>query len=254
MSQAFQSIMTVSRDTEQAVETKGARSDAVSTIGTSSRTRDSIDAHSGSSKSVNVAMSVDASVIQLMGVMDDDSDDEYKRVKDPIFGCCCDLIKVCLVVDCIYMMQKINVGITVVLELSVVDPDEYGLRDLDDDEMQAQVARMDMMKIVLVLKEFLGIPFAAIGIYGAAKFKTHLVLCMAIWCCVDLVWSVMTARWLSSIYVAFYINPHFALFMALRSGKISRENYRDKKHCCCAKRRCCAKEHDDCDTDSNSLK
>jgi len=246
--------MTVSRDIEQAVENKRAKGDVVSAIDNSYRTRDSSDAHSRTSKSVNVTMSVDASVIQLMRVMDDDSDDEYERVKDPIFGCCCDLIKVCLVVDCIYMIQKINVGITVLLDQSVVDPDEYGLRDLDDDEMQAQVARMDMMKVILVLKEFLGIPFAAIGIFGAAKFKKYLVLCMAIWCCVDLVWSVMTARWLSSVYVAFYIYPHFALFMALRSGKISRENYSDVKHCCCAKRRCCAKDHDGCDTDSNSLK
>lgn len=226
-------------DIEEAPDSKKDR--FASSIDSSLRTRGSTDDPSRTSKSAAIRVTVDHSVLELMNGGDNYSDDSDETHQDPLFGSCCDLVKVCLIVDSIYIFQKIQVILTILLGLSVIDPDDLNLRVYQDDTVQAEVDRLDMMKIILLLKEGLGIPFAIIGIIGAYRFYKYCVLCMGIWCIADLIWGLLTSRWLSSVYVAFYIYPHFALFFSLKRGWITRENYDEVKHCCCSTKLNCLK-------------
>lgn len=236
--------MAVVSDIEEVNRTRKDRASFVSSIDSSFRTGGETD--EGTSKSGSrIRINFDPSMLELVNGTDDGSCDSDETYKDPVFGSCCDLVKVCLIVDIIYIIQKINVIITIVMGVSVLDPDDLNLREYMDDEIQAEVARLDAYNLMLIVKEAVGIPFAAIGILGAKYFWKYLVLCMAIWCCGDLVWSIATQRWLSSLYVAFYIYPHFALFFALKSSRISRDNYDEVKHCCCAKYCCSTSSQDE---------
>jgi len=210
----------------------------VSTLDTSFNTSGNMSGNNpdSTSKSVRIKMAANPLVLQYVSGMNDDAENADEVYVDPVFGKCCDLRKVCLIIDMIYCFQKISVFVTVLLGLSVVDPDHLGLREYDDDLYQIEVRRMDTLSYILMAKELSGVPFAVIGFIGAYKFYKYPVLTTAIWTCIDLVWSVACSRWLSSAYVAFYIYPHFALFCALKKGRITSENYVDVQHCCCDKK------------------
>jgi len=240
--------MAALNDIEQAPEDyskRGSRGGVPSSIDTSHRTGNLTDDPSRTSKSKQIMMNLDPTVLELIDAGDDYSDDSEKTYQDPLFGSCCDLVKVCLIVDSLYIFQKTQLIITILLGWSVVDPDDLDLRVYEDDQVEAYVSRLDMINIILLLKEGLGIPFGIVGLFGAGayrnkRFYKSMVLTMGIWCIIDFLWGILFQRWLSAVYVAFYIYPHFALFVALHKGRITNENYEDIKHCCCStKKRCC---------------
>jgi len=86
--------------------------------------------------------------------------------------------------------------------------------------------------ILLALKNAIGVLFGLIGILGCCKMYKYCVLATGIWFCVDIIWSFVFRRFVMAILV-FNIYPHYHLFEALWSGKITRDNYRPReKHCC----------------------
>jgi hypothetical protein len=99
-------------------------------------TSGSVDAPSRTSKSdANIMLTVDHNVLMLVTAEDSDTDDSYER-KDPCFGSCCDLVGACIFVDIFYIVKNIQMIITIVVGLSHPYPDDYGLRELDDDQVQ----------------------------------------------------------------------------------------------------------------------
>jgi len=193
----------------------------------------------------SVVFSVDRSVLQLLSAVEDAEHNHHEdhpedRVKDPCFGSCCDLVRACIYIDTFYIFKNIQVIITILLGLSVVDPDDFDLRDFDDDDFQAEVGQYDVLFWILIAKNICGILFASIGILGAWKYNKVLVFVVAFWCCIDLVWSVLTARPIAAVVVAFFIYPHIALFLALKNAKITPDNYESSvDYCCCSNRKCC---------------
>lgn len=192
------------------------------------------------SKSPNVVFAVDPSIFSLISAYKDDdddsnySDDPDDPERDPLLGPCCDLVRAVVYIDIFYILKNINVIITLCVGWLVVDPDYYGLSQYSDDE-----TRLDLVFWILMIKNICGIGFASIGIYGSSRFNKWLVLCTTIFCCIDVLWSIMFERWTATVLTFFFIYPHVALFLALHKGKITRENYADVKHCCCP---CCIKE------------
>lgn len=183
----------------------------------------------------SIMLTVDQNVLRMVTAEDFDNDDFDDR-KDPCFGSCCDLVRACILVDIFYIFKNINIIFTVVFGLSHLDPDDYGMRELDDDQVQESVDRFDFVFIVLIIMNVCGILFASIGIFGACRFYKYLVLITAIWCCIDLVVSALTERYITAVMAAFFIYPNFALFFAFKNGRITRENYKGIQHCCCSGR------------------
>jgi hypothetical protein len=200
------------------------------------------------------ALTVDPSVLRLVSKINDDLDSVYlgsddssegRRRKDFCYGFCCDLIRAVIAIDMFYICQKLQVIVTILLGLSVV-PGDFDRWYYDDDSMMTvELDRQNIMYYTLLTKNALAILFASIGIYGASTFKKYLVLTTGIWCCIELVLSGFLSRWIAVISLAVYIYPHIALFVALHRGRISKENYRDVKHCCFVDKTnfCCTDKH-----------
>jgi len=177
------------------------------------------------------------------------NDSSQTRKADLCCRCCCDLVRACIIVDVCDFLLSIMLVVLSVLGLEIEDKfintidfsvyndsnnndDMMAIDDDDDNEMFRQEVRMSVT--VITIMTGCGILFSLIGILGAYKLQKYLVLCTAIWYCVDFIRSAVTLQWVNSVVVACFAYPHFALFMALRKNKITRENYSaTEKHCCC---------------------
>ena len=186
----------------------------------------------------SIVFSVDSSILESIAAAAaaEDEEDEEEPRRDPLFGSCCDLVRAVIVVDALYIVKSIKMMITILLGLSVTDPDDYNLRWYDDDQIEAIVNQLDKVFWILIIKNICGIIFASIGIYGATRFSKYLVIATIFFCCIDILWSLLFFRWMSALLCVFFIYPHVALFRALSKGKLTRENYHGTKRCCCA---CC---------------
>jgi len=191
------------------------------------------------SGSVSVQMSIDPSVLMLVSGTDDDSD--YEDEKPVLFcGSCCDLLQACIIVDVCYILQKTQIGLVVFMGWGMViedDTNQIGNDDYFTDDYYTEgksplVLLADYVVPILLTKNALGIVFGLISIYGAYRFNQYLVLTTAIWLCIEIIWGVSFERYISSICAIYFTYPHFALFLALRKGRITRENYQDVKSCC----------------------
>ena len=177
------------------------------------------------------------------------------RKADLCCGCCCDLVRACIIVDVFDILLSIMLVVLSVLGLEIddrfintIDFSVYNdsnnnddMMVIDDDDDNNEMVRQDdnsdrllMSVTVITIMTGCGILFSFIGILGAYKLQKYLVLCTAIWYCVDFIRSAVTLQWVNSVVVACFAYPHFALFMALRKNKITRGNYSaTEKHCCC---------------------
>lgn len=182
------------------------------------------------------------------------NDSSQTRKADLCCRCCCDLVRACIIVDVCDFLLSIMLVVLSVLGLEIDDrfintidfsvyndsnnnDDMMVIDDDDDNEMFRQEDNSDRLRMsvtVITIMTGCGILFSLIGILGAYKLQKYLVLCTAIWYCVDFIRSAVTLQWVNSVVVACFAYPHFALFMALRKNKITRENYSaTEKHCCC---------------------
>jgi len=205
---------------------------------------------SKTSKSGSFFVPVDPSILQLATAAagDDDYEDEHGGSGTRFCGSCCDLLRACVIVDIVYIFKNINLIISIWLGMSYVPTtsttDSLGSY-YDDDyysiingEESGEGQQQSMMFWILIGKNLAGIFFATIGIFGAVKFHKWLVLSTTIWCCIDVVLSIFTSRWLAVVLAGFFLYPESSLFLALHNGKITIENYKSVKYCCCCKDRC----------------
>ena len=76
--------------------------------------------------------------------------------------------------------------------------------------------------------------FGTIDICGAVGFRKYFVFATTVWYAIYLV-SVAIEKKVIAMFWVFSLYGHVALFLALRSGTITRENYgKTEKHCCCS--------------------
>lgn len=242
--------MTSSRDIEKAEQSKGdaiaiysmhlppISSDASSISPSTKTTR---------SGAVSVQVSIDPSVLKLVSGTDDDLDCEDDK---PVLFCgsCCDLLRACIIVDICYILQKIQIGITVYKGWGVISNDETVQNQIGDDYYDDDIAvelnernslpvlLADYNQPILLTKNALGIVFGLIALCGCYRFNQYLILTTSIWLCIDIIWGVAFERYLGSLCALYFTYPHFALFLALRKGRITRENYENIRYCCCKRR------------------
>jgi len=80
----------------------------------------------------------------------------------------------------------------------------------------------------------LAIFFNVVGIIGSILYSKYPVLVVAIWYCVDALLYCIYLNLVGAVWVGLYAYPHFAFFLALRNGQITRQNYLEtEKYCCC---------------------
>ena len=87
---------------------------------------------------------------------------------------------------------------------------------------------------------------ALVGLVGSYTFQSIPVLWAAIWYIIDTIMYVVFFNWPAAIIIALYSYPHVALFVALRKGTLTSENYEQtEQHCCCGSG--CSRDDDDDD-------
>ena len=185
-------------------------------------------AHSSKSR---ILLPVEAAVLDMIasyhsaterggGEDDGEDDDEDRRRTQLYFGYCCDMRCASLTVDCLYVPWMIN---SVFFNLGLYEEAlEMGIED---------TGRFNPL-VLLAIKNGIGAFFGVIGIIGCCRMHSCLVLATGIWFCADVLWSLLFGRYVM-LALVFNIYPHFFLFEALRSGKITRDNYRRREQHCC---------------------
>lgn len=151
-------------------------------------------------------------------------------------GSCCDLRKACIIVDSIYLFFVGGAVLLSVTGLRMFERVEWKGSQAEYDDDQVQRAGNDTIMYLAAsdIQLGIGVFFCVLGILGACRFQKYLVLCTAIWYCIDVVLFGIFMNWVSAVFAGAYAYPHFALFLALRSGTMTRENYKvTEQHCCC---------------------
>ena len=144
------------------------------------------------------------------------------------------LLRACIIVNIVYISYALLALLISWWGIAAIDA--LDLSNYDDDqtfERLSDLTDSSAWMVVAIIQLSSGLLFASLGIIGAAKFTHCLVLACGIWYCIDLLISSLFRVWPSALMKGFFAYPHFALFMALKSGKITRENYLVERHCCC---------------------
>mmetsp|Transcript_15837 Transcript_15837/g.36668 ORF Transcript_15837/g.36668 Transcript_15837/m.36668 type:complete len:242 (+) Transcript_15837:143-868(+) len=189
-----------------------------------------ISATESPSKCERSVISIEPSVLQLVTI--GEGVDPNARQAQLCCGCCCDLLRACIIVNIVYISYAILAllvswwGMAPILAMDISDYD-------DDFEIRSDMDDTLSWMVVVIIQLSSGMLFASLGIIGAAKFTPCLVLSCGIWYCIDLLISSLSRVWPAALMKGFFAYPHFALFMALKGGKITRENYLVERHCCC---------------------
>jgi len=199
-----------------------------------------LNSNSSSKGQVSVSMTIasEKKLRETLEILDeDDTQNELKKTR--CFGSCCDLRRACIILNSIYFAFVVF-GITMYslgMDLGKIggttDDNIFQNDDAFEDASEVTFGIDDMLK-TSPIQLGLGIFFAILGIIGACRFNKFLVVGLAIWLCIDAIIYCVFLNWYNAvIVVVVYSYPNFALFLALKNGKISRDNYDSVRYCCC---------------------
>lgn len=178
-----------------------------------------------------------SSALHLVSTGTELLDLEDQRISDLCCGVCCDLVRGCIIVNsCKIVMNILQIllpalGFTDFL-IDTINFDAFA-KAFDDDEVMQSVQGERKINTFVTVVTVCSILFSIVGILGASKFRPCLVLTTGIWYCIDAIRCAVTLQWINIAVNGCFAYPHIALFLALRSGKMSRERYHIEKHCCC---------------------
>lgn len=196
----------------------------------------------GSQSQHGTVISLDRRMLSQVEEQFDDSDERKAQL---CFGSCCDLVRACLIVDSVYFCFMVYINIARWLEweyfvqLALRDGSNgddivYDFNDNDDFRFQESEGFDDCIFCTSMLQGLCGLVFAVVGFVGAYRFNKYLVLLQGIWLTADMILYFVYRNPASGFIIGMYIYPHIALFLALRKGKITRENYyKTEEYCCC---------------------
>lgn len=187
-----------------------------------------ISAADSPSKCERSVISIEPSILQLAfgeGV------DPTARQAELCCGSCCDLLRACIIVNIFYLSYAVLALLLSWWGIAVINA--LDLAEYEDDEIVQDMVQSDAYLVIGIIQVSTGMLCASLGIVGASKFTKGLVLICGIWYCIDLMVSAIFRMWPTALMKGFFAYPHFALYMALKSGTITRENYLIERHCCC---------------------
>lgn len=204
------------------------RSDAPSVVTTNMTSK------STASNSSNVLVAVNPSILQLVTSVEnsDNDEDEYERESHLCCGFCCDLRRACIILDVIQI--SMIVAVTIVIQLDVDPRFVEGFDTVADsaDVDDEVAADFDRRFVETTVRLGGGVLFSVIGILGACLFNRWLVVCTGIWQCIAMVFSMRSRSYTGIVAAASFAYAHIAMFLELRRGKLTRENYAREQACC----------------------
>jgi len=143
--------------------------------------------------------------------------------------CCgffCDLRRACLIVDIVYFCLTALGLIILFRESSYFNLYNSSLSDGGNDNNKPGLSYT-----VSMIKTMCGMCFGLMGIIGATTFHPWLVFATFVWMAIDVISSLFFKEWPTVVFVSLFAYPQFALFLALQSGNLGRDNYSTEKYC-----------------------
>jgi len=182
-------------------------------------------------KSTRIQLPVDPSVLQFMA--EGDSDDDLEQKKAQLFCfCCCDLVRACIVANIVFIGCMVFL-ILISLYQTPFDNQLDLYMDYADDVVDKPGHQMDQKGIIALSRTSVSMIFALIAIVGAVRKSKHLLVCSTAGYFAMFVMNSMAQRWYGVAACLFFSYPNIHLFLALKSERITAENYQTQKYCCC---------------------
>jgi len=181
--------------------------------------------------------SVDPSVLQQLSTVAEPLATDRQAIL--CCGCCCDLLRACIIVNVInyvYIVAVLFVSWNGIRTIKGLNTDLGEVDYVDDDALndrKSELGNYEGLYFIFIVVELVGLLFTTLGIVGAVKFNRCLVLTCAIWYCFETIFALCVAVWWAAPIKGLFAYPHIALFAALTTGKISRQRYTTERYCCC---------------------
>jgi len=228
------------KDIEEGTKEENGQANAKTSVQTSD-TGDSIS----SGARIRVLATANPAFLSLRDEID--SGDEEIRKAQLCCGSCCDFVRACLVVDCIYVMVLLFLNAKMWLFNDLFNFQGVGRIEMDDsediqlggydDDVYFKDEGMECYFCLTAIQAIVGMAFGLIGAIGAWRFQKYMVLITGIWYLIDAIWYCVLQNYISAFWILGYSYPHIGLFLALRSGKITPENYTTTEKYCCGRDR-----------------
>lgn len=143
-------------------------------------------------------------------------------------GFCCDLVRGCIIANIL------NLCVTIfLLYICLHNDDVHELFLAIDEDPVGLRGILDPRDIIGIIRTSLMIPFAVIGILGAWRFNKYMIICAAIWYMIDLIAGLTIGAWTNVVLSTVYCYAHVHLFLELKNGRITDENYKRTEEYCC---------------------
>jgi len=186
-------------------------------------------------------VAVDPSVISMVHndeseIPEDGPDRGSKRQSDLCCGSCCDLVKASVLTNAGFVCMLSFLMTVSLLELPyfylAFKPNSS--KEYYDDDIYED-AFFDGQGRVALMRTCAGILFGLVGMVGAARFEKWAVLCTSIGYILYAMSSILQKSVPHAVIAGFVTYPNVALFMALRSGTMTKEAYMSGREakCCC---------------------
>jgi len=193
-------------------------------------------------------VSVDPSVISMVHndeseMPEDGLDHGSERQSDLCCGSCCDLVKACILTNAGFVCMLSFLMTVSLLELPyfylAFKPNSS--KEYYDDDIYED-AFLDGRGRVALMRTCAGILFGLVGMIGAAWFEKWSVLCTSIGYILYAVSSILQKAVPHAVIAGFVAYPNVALFMALRSGTMTKKAYMSGREASC----CCGSDNSKC--------
>lgn len=155
------------------------------------------------------------------------AEDSGRRRSHLCCGFFCDLRRACLIVDIGYICLTALGLIILFRESSYFNLYNSSLSDVGNNDNNKPA----ISYTVSMIKTMCGMCFGLVGIIGATTFHAWLVFATFVWMAIDVISSLFFKDWLTVVFVGLFVYPQFALFLAIQSGNLGRDNYSTEKHC-----------------------
>lgn len=143
-------------------------------------------------------------------------------------GCCCDTRRATIVVNIISLVFTC----IFLLGVGTFTSDSFA-SSFDDDNVKKEMEVFADNAWVTYLSLGASFVFYSLGIYGAVKYNTVMVLVAAAWYCLQVVFSIWSLDITGAILPCLFVYPHIVFYNEVKQGIMSEANYPNEQYSCC---------------------
>ena len=140
-----------------------------------------------------------------------DNKSKSKKKGSVFMGCCCDMRRACII------LNIVNMFLMILLDVLVIN-----------------IIAIPQVIALMILLTVVSCTFSCIGIMGALRYNTLMVIAAAVWYCPAIFINLYNKDLISAIVSGIFAYAHIVFGQELKSGIMTKENYnKNEIHSCC---------------------